>query len=240
MIASFDSGTGALTKFGYQPYGNSAAAATPFGYTGQRFDQESGLYYYRARHYSAKWGRFLQADPLGPEWSPTSSSDSHGTYSGSTYSLPEVPSFPDNGFPVVGPFVVPTSQPTIGRDVALLPTVAPSLPAQSEHFQPTLSIQLGQPSATALQQFGSQHLYAYVSNDPLNLIDPLGLAELAASQPPVRTPCIGGLCSQGGSYGNGGLFPHPLRPGQFLCDYCAKQLFDLDVKNPEDRKLLDR
>ncbi len=37
------SGTGALTKFGYQPYGNSAAAASPFGYTGQRFDQESGL-----------------------------------------------------------------------------------------------------------------------------------------------------------------------------------------------------
>lgn len=65
IIASFDSGTGALTKFGYQPYGNSAAAATPFGYTGQRFDQESGLYYYRARHYSAKWGRFLQPDPIG-------------------------------------------------------------------------------------------------------------------------------------------------------------------------------
>ena len=65
IIASFDSSSGALIKFGYQPYGTSAAAATPFGYTGQRFDQESGLYYYRARHYSTKWGRFLQADPIG-------------------------------------------------------------------------------------------------------------------------------------------------------------------------------
>jgi RHS repeat-associated protein len=65
IIASFDSSSGALTKFGYQPYGNSASAASPFGYTGQRFDQESGLYYYRARQYSTKWGRFLQPDPAG-------------------------------------------------------------------------------------------------------------------------------------------------------------------------------
>lgn len=65
IIGSFDSTSGALTKFGYQPYGGSAAAATPFGFTGQRFDPESGLYYYRARHYSTALGRFLQADPIG-------------------------------------------------------------------------------------------------------------------------------------------------------------------------------
>ena len=65
IIASFASSSGALTRFDYQPYGNSAAAATPFGYTGQRFDQESGLYYYRARHYSPRIGRFTQVDPTG-------------------------------------------------------------------------------------------------------------------------------------------------------------------------------
>ena len=65
IIGSFDSTSGTLTRFGYQPYGRSAAAATPFGFTGQRFDQESGLYYYRARHYSTAWGRFLQPDPTG-------------------------------------------------------------------------------------------------------------------------------------------------------------------------------
>ncbi|WP_395708503.1 RHS repeat-associated core domain-containing protein [Reyranella sp.] len=44
----------------------SAAAASPFGYTGQRLDPEAGgLYYYRARHYSPVLGRFLQADPVG-------------------------------------------------------------------------------------------------------------------------------------------------------------------------------
>jgi RHS repeat-associated protein len=65
IIGSFDSSTGALTKFSYQPYGSSSAAATPFGFTGQRFDAESGLYYYRARHYSTALGRFLQPDPIG-------------------------------------------------------------------------------------------------------------------------------------------------------------------------------
>lgn len=65
IIATFDS-SGTLTKSSYQPYGTSAAAANPFGYTGQRIDPETGgLYYYRARHYSPKLGRFLQADPTG-------------------------------------------------------------------------------------------------------------------------------------------------------------------------------
>ena len=64
VIATQDSGSGALTKVGYLPYGKSASAG-PFGFTGQRIDVETGgLYYYRARHYSPAWGRFLQADPI--------------------------------------------------------------------------------------------------------------------------------------------------------------------------------
>lgn len=65
IVGSMDAGTGTLTKFAYRPYGATAAAPTPFGFTGQRFDQESGLYYYRARAYSPQWGRFVQADPVG-------------------------------------------------------------------------------------------------------------------------------------------------------------------------------
>jgi RHS repeat-associated protein len=37
----------------------------PFKYTGRRLDPETGLYYYRARYYSAALGRFLQTDPIG-------------------------------------------------------------------------------------------------------------------------------------------------------------------------------
>ncbi len=35
-----------------------------FIFTGQRFDFESGLYYYKNRYYSAELGRFLTRDPL--------------------------------------------------------------------------------------------------------------------------------------------------------------------------------
>jgi RHS repeat-associated protein len=65
VIASLDSSSGALSKVGYLPYGKGGSAG-PFGYTGQRIDAETnGLYYYRARHYSPAWGRFLQPDPIG-------------------------------------------------------------------------------------------------------------------------------------------------------------------------------
>jgi RHS repeat-associated protein len=66
VIASLDSSSGTLGKIGYLPYGKSAGATAPFGYTGQRIDPEtSGLYYYRARNYSPAWGRFWQPDPIG-------------------------------------------------------------------------------------------------------------------------------------------------------------------------------
>jgi RHS repeat-associated protein len=67
VLATLDSGTGAFTRQNYLPYGKSASTTIPgtFGYTGQRIDAESGLYYYRARMYSPAWGRFLQPDPIG-------------------------------------------------------------------------------------------------------------------------------------------------------------------------------
>lgn len=59
----------ATQRFAYDPFGNEVAGASgtgfPFRYTGQRFDPETGLYYYKARYYSAKLGRFLQTDPVG-------------------------------------------------------------------------------------------------------------------------------------------------------------------------------
>jgi RHS repeat-associated protein len=64
VVGAYDS-TGALTKYGYQPYG-SGSPAPQFAYTGQRIDPETGgLYYYRAKHYSTAFGRFLQPDPVG-------------------------------------------------------------------------------------------------------------------------------------------------------------------------------
>ncbi len=74
ILATLDSGTGALTKTGYLPYGeNTANAGGTFRYTGSRIDPESaasssqpsGLYYMRARMYSPAWGRFMRPDPIG-------------------------------------------------------------------------------------------------------------------------------------------------------------------------------
>jgi len=50
----------------YDSYGNSDdLTGNPFRYTGRRLDEETGLYYYRARYYSPAIGRFLQTDPIG-------------------------------------------------------------------------------------------------------------------------------------------------------------------------------
>ena len=54
----------------YDAYGNMQAgqgAGQPFRYTGRRWDEETGLYYYRARYYHPTLGRFMQTDPIGYE-----------------------------------------------------------------------------------------------------------------------------------------------------------------------------
>ncbi|HQY57678.1 MAG: RHS repeat-associated core domain-containing protein [Nitrospira sp.] len=53
----------------YDSYGTILEATgsldQSYGYTGRELDQESGLYYYRARYYDPSNGRFLQKDPIG-------------------------------------------------------------------------------------------------------------------------------------------------------------------------------
>ena len=66
-IIAITNNTGAVTnRYKYSPFGESPSmAGTTHGYTGQRFDSESGLYYYKYRYYSPRLGRFLQPDPIG-------------------------------------------------------------------------------------------------------------------------------------------------------------------------------
>ena len=67
-VIAMSGSTGALSEgpYTYDAYGNGApATGIPFKFTGQRLDPETGLYYYRARYYSAALGRFLQTDPIG-------------------------------------------------------------------------------------------------------------------------------------------------------------------------------
>ena len=62
-VATLDSG-GTLAKRGYLPFGEGSTSTGSFAYTGQYLDN-SGLYNYRARVYSAALSRFLQPDPIG-------------------------------------------------------------------------------------------------------------------------------------------------------------------------------
>jgi RHS repeat-associated protein len=64
-------------KYSYDVYGQptiknasgqiltTSAYNNRFMFTGREYDAETGNYYYRARHYSPKLGRFLQTDPIG-------------------------------------------------------------------------------------------------------------------------------------------------------------------------------
>jgi RHS repeat-associated protein len=57
-------GTNAYDAWGI-PNSTSIATVGRFGYTGQAWLPELGMYYYKARIYSPTLGRFLQTDPIG-------------------------------------------------------------------------------------------------------------------------------------------------------------------------------
>jgi RHS repeat-associated protein len=84
------SGTPSLTRE-YDPWGNPLQGSATGGYafTGREWDAEAGTYYYRARYYDPKLGRFLSEDPIGLDGgvnryayvgsSPTTTTDPSGT-----------------------------------------------------------------------------------------------------------------------------------------------------------------
>ena len=55
---------GEVTMYDINDVGISESSVkNPYFFTGRRYDEETGLYYYRARYYKAEVGRFLQTDP---------------------------------------------------------------------------------------------------------------------------------------------------------------------------------
>jgi len=72
VIADTDSSGNMLDVYKYGPYGepkdisnNEFWGGSAFRYTGQIALPQLQLYYYKARVYDPKWGRFLQTDPIG-------------------------------------------------------------------------------------------------------------------------------------------------------------------------------
>jgi RHS repeat-associated protein len=63
-----DSSGRVLETYSYDAYGIPSATSSlgnPYLFTGQEFDDETGLYFLRARYYDPRLGRFLTSDPLG-------------------------------------------------------------------------------------------------------------------------------------------------------------------------------
>lgn len=65
VLAVTDSAGAVANRNAYGPFGEGAPTGTTFGYTGQRYDSESGLQYFKRRYYDSATGRFLQPDPIG-------------------------------------------------------------------------------------------------------------------------------------------------------------------------------
>lgn len=66
VVAMTDATGAVVDKYSYGIYGESnSLSGNPYRFTGRRLDPETGLYYNRARYYSASLGRFMQNDPIG-------------------------------------------------------------------------------------------------------------------------------------------------------------------------------
>lgn len=66
IVAVSDQSGNAIAVNSYDEYGVPAASNVGrFGYTGQAWIPELGMFYYKARIYSPTLGRFLQVDPVG-------------------------------------------------------------------------------------------------------------------------------------------------------------------------------
>lgn len=109
-VIAVSNASGAVSSINrYDEYGIPAATnAGRFGYTGQAWLPEIGLWYYKARIYSPTLGRFLQTDPIGygdgPNWynyvgsDPVNGTDPTGNGTGTVTFDPN----PGGGWTVTG------------------------------------------------------------------------------------------------------------------------------------------
>jgi RHS repeat-associated protein len=67
-IVALTNAAGSIVQtYSYDSFGNitpSGGINQPFTYTAREYDYETGLYYYRARYYDPKAGRFITKDPI--------------------------------------------------------------------------------------------------------------------------------------------------------------------------------
>ncbi len=70
VIALSDISGNFVETYAYSPFGEpnkKSSMGNRFMYTGREYDDETDLLFYRTRYYSPALGRFLSADPIGPQ-----------------------------------------------------------------------------------------------------------------------------------------------------------------------------
>jgi len=69
VVGLADASGAVVTTYRYDPWGNlidsTGTVANPLRFTAREWDEESGLYFYRARYYDPQAGRFISRDPVG-------------------------------------------------------------------------------------------------------------------------------------------------------------------------------
>jgi RHS repeat-associated protein len=72
IVRTTDTAGDGVASRSYDAWGDeiSPSPQPGFGYTGREWEPQTGLYYYRARYYDPKLGRFISEDPIGFEDGP--------------------------------------------------------------------------------------------------------------------------------------------------------------------------
>ena len=69
VLGLTDADGNVVATYRYDPWGNvissTGTLTNPLRFTAREYDQESGLYFYRARYYDPQVGRFISRDPIG-------------------------------------------------------------------------------------------------------------------------------------------------------------------------------
>jgi RHS repeat-associated protein len=117
-ITALTNASGSIVQtYIYDSFGNMTATGSisqPFTYTAREYDAETGMYFYRARYYDPKVGRFVTKDPIGFKGginvfayvlnNPVNRTDPEGLYPGpcGNENYTWVPDYPF-GFDFTGP-----------------------------------------------------------------------------------------------------------------------------------------